>query len=93
MLFKKDDLLCTYNWISEEQASIFKGTPSRRKFDRHNGAQVLFIINSIASGTTEFSIQKGQEIEALIANNLSLATFSEVSVINWLQNFKETGSR
>ena len=93
MLFTKDNLLSTYNWINEDEASMYNGSPSRRKFDRYNGAQVLFIINSLASSTAEFSIKKGQEIEALIVNSLPLTALSEVSVVNWLQNFNETGSR
>ena len=89
MLFKKDDLLGSYNWIDED-TSIYKDTPTRRRFDRFNGNQVLFMINLCGSAVENFSIAQGQDFERVLLKNLPLKTGSEISVFNWLQNFEET---
>jgi len=88
MLFLKDHLLGDYTWASESDKSIFTGGPTRRRFDRYNGDQVLFIINIYALTLDNFSIQTGQEVEALILNNLPLQASSEISVFNWLKNLQ-----
>ena len=88
MLFQKDHLVGNYNWVDED-TSIYKDTPTRRRFDRFNGNQVLFIINLYGSTLEDFSVKQGQGFEKLLLNNLPLKTGSEISVFNWLQNFQE----
>jgi len=88
MLFLKEHLQCHhYNWINQTNVSAYNGRPSRRLFDRFNGDQVLFIINSFATLSEKFTPEKGQEIEQLIINQLPLETKSEISVFNWLRDF------
>ncbi len=87
MFFAKESLQCEhYNWVNETSLSAYNGSPSRRLFDRFNGDQVLFIINSLASQSEKFTLEEGRDIEQLIINQLPLETKSEISVFNWLSN-------
>ena len=88
MLFSKEHLLCHhYNWINETNISAYNGKPSRRLFDRFNGDQVLFIINSFAMLSEKFTLTEAQQIEHLIINQLPLEAKSEISVFNWVRDF------
>lgn len=86
MPFLKEDLLNPeFIWESEKSA-VFTGSPSRRPFDRHNGYQVLFIINFYGSLAEKTSINEGRKMEELIMYHLPEDARSEISVFNWLRN-------
>jgi hypothetical protein len=85
MLFSKEHLAGNYKWISVPGDSLFTGSPTRRLFDRWNGVQVLFIINSFAALSNNFSVEDARKVENLINNHLPQDTKSEVSVYNWLR--------
>ena len=88
MLFRKEDLQGqNYNWNNENKETFFTGVPSRRTFDRYNGEQVLFLINSCKSLTEIFTIKEGAQIEELILNKLPLEAKSEISVFKWLRGY------
>lgn len=85
MPFLKENLQNShYNW-SNANNSAFTGQPSRRLFDRDNGNQVLFIINSYGSLTDKFTTSDGHRIENLLVNELPLNAKSEISVFNWIK--------
>ena len=85
MHFQKQDMEGgNYHWNENSFQVIFSGKPSRRLFDRYNGDQVLFIINSYASLADNFSPQEGKMIEKEISDNLPLDARSEISVFNWI---------
>ena len=85
MPFLKEDLTSQqYHWDLSGD-SVFKGSPSRRTFNRYNGDQVLFIINFYGSLAEKFSIVEGRRMEQLIADQLPLEAKSEISVFNWLR--------
>jgi len=85
MAFSKQDLAGNYKWATEPGDHLLTGSPSRRLFDRWNGVQVLFIINSIAALSENFSIEEARKIESLINDRLPLDARSELSVFQWLQ--------
>ena len=85
MLFLREHLLNEYNWPVENDNALYSGVPSRRKFDRYNGYQLLFIINFYASISDRNSIKDGQLMEELINMQLPLDARSEISVFNWLR--------
>ena len=86
MHFQKQDLSeHHYNW-SEPDKNPFTGQPTRRLFDRHNGDQVLFIINFVGALSDDFSIDKGRALEKRIVDELPLDMKSELSVFNWLRS-------
>lgn len=85
MPFLKEDLNShQYNWDIPNQ-SVFTGNPSRRPFNRYNGDQVLFLINSYGSVAEKFSVLDGRRMEELINSELPLEAKSEISVFNWLR--------
>ena len=86
MHFGKQDLEGThYSWTPDSK-DLFTGPPSRRIFDRQNGNQVLFLINSYGLLLEEFTIQKGRNIEKKIQHDLPESAKSELSVFNWLRH-------
>lgn len=85
MLFLKEQLLKEYNWPEENDLALYSGVPTRRKFDRYNGYQILFIINFYASISGRNSIQDCQLMEELINLQLPLDARSEITAFNWLR--------
>lgn len=90
MPFFKEHLIGQhYNWSGTINPSALTGQPSRRFFDRFNGNQVLFIINSCESVADRFTLEDARKMEELINNFLPDEAKSEMSVFNWL---KETSA-
>ena len=86
MYFLKADLSGhDYHWEDTNQ-TVFSGTPSRRLFDRFNGAQVLYLINYYASLNEGFNQSLGRKMEELILYKLPADIKSEFSVYNWLKS-------
>lgn len=85
MAFLKEDLVGQhYSW-GNHTTSAFTGQPSRRLFDRFNGNQVLFIINSYGSQSEKFTVNEAHIIEELINKYLPVEAKSEMSVFNWIK--------
>jgi hypothetical protein len=85
MHFSKEDLQGQHYTWSNDGKSQLTGQPSRRLFDRYNGDQVLFIINSYAAMSEQFTIEEARRMEELINDYLPLGIKSEMSVFNWLR--------
>lgn len=85
MIFVKEHLSKTYEWVAGLNHSVQNNEPDRRIFDRFNGHQVLFIINYFGSSLGKLTITDGLKIEELISTQLPLETKSELSVFNWLR--------
>ena len=86
MLFLKEHLQSDhYSWENNASHSLYASGPDRRIFDRCNGNQVLFIINFFGKTLGRLTVRDGQEIEALISQQLPENTKSELSVFNWLR--------
>jgi hypothetical protein len=84
MVFGKKDLEAQdYFW---DENALYKGEPTRRVFDRHNGNQVLFLINHYGSLTGTLSLEEGRAIESWLRNQLPMASMSEVSVSRWISH-------
>ena len=90
MILKKQDLRGEYTWIDGAEQSLFNGEVTRRKFDRYNGDQLLFLINLYGSQLKQFNVEDGLKIEELLLNHLPLDAKSEISVLNWLREFEQT---
>jgi hypothetical protein len=89
MLLRKEDLKGEYTWNDGIDQNLFNGELTRRKFDRNNGDQLLFIINLYASNFKDFSIEDGQKIEEILLDQLPLEAKSEISVFNWLKEYQD----
>jgi hypothetical protein len=87
MEFLKEHLnTANYDWTDEV---TFTGNPTRRLYNRHNGNQLLFIINHYAASTDVFTLSNAVEIENMLMNQLPVESKSEISVLKWL---KETSN-
>ncbi|MFI5128765.1 MAG: hypothetical protein ACHQFX_02190 [Chitinophagales bacterium] len=87
MNFSKDNLVNNhYTWPTENNRNVFIGTPSRRLFNRYDGEQVLFIINSYGELSDQFTVEDGRKIEEMIQKELPLQSKSELSVLHWLKD-------
>jgi len=94
MSLSRENLTGSYNWHEEGHATSFTGGATRRRFNRFNGNQVLFIINVFQSLTEPFSAEEQMHVENLIQNKLPLQPQSELTVIDWLtENFVETSGK
>jgi hypothetical protein len=89
MLLRREDLKGEYIWIDGIDQNLFTGELTRRKFDRNNGDQILFLINLYGSNFKDFSIEDGLKIEELLLEHLPLEAKSEISVFNWLKEYHE----
>ena len=91
MVFDKTNLRYNhYKWQEGTPTLVFSGEPTRRMFDRFNGSQVLFLINSYAAVIDRFTAQIGEQIEELISNYLPLEKKSEISVFHWINENIQT---
>lgn len=85
MSFLKEHLLNDhYSWNNSGN-SLYTGNPSRRPFNRFDGDQVLFIINSLGSLGNTFTLHDGRRIEEMICRQLPLEAKSEMTVFHWLR--------
>ena len=59
--------------------------PDRRPFDRFNGNQSSYLINSFDQSIRQVTIEDGQRIESLIMKELPSGLKSEIAVFNWIK--------
>lgn len=82
----KDDLLYKdYNWKAKAQGD----DPSKRKadgdrFSRHEGYEMLYLLNTGFSNSNELSIATKQRIEWGIREHLPSGTQSRSDVVAWV---------
>jgi hypothetical protein len=83
MHFLKEDLSPgNYEWNND---LIYNGEPSRRLYNRNDGNQLLFVINSYAAVNTSFDTKQGLQIQNLLKYQLPVDAKSEKSVLQWLK--------
>lgn len=86
-ILKEDLAFEHYTWEANSN-SAYMGTPSRRLFNRYNGDQVLFIINSYCEEAGNLTAKDARLLEDFIINQLPLEAKSEISVLNWLKELQ-----
>jgi hypothetical protein len=88
---KKEDLLYTdYNWKAKNQGD----DPTKRKedaerFSRHEGYEMLYLLNSGFNNSKDLSIDTKQRIEWSIRNLLPSGTQSRKDVVSWVVDNNE----
>ncbi|HXL58600.1 MAG TPA: hypothetical protein VN958_20200 [Chitinophagaceae bacterium] len=86
MLFLKEHLKGNhYDWSSKIKHKELINAPDRRNFDRLNGNQILYLINSFGLSIGSLTIDDGQRIENFIMNEIPVELKSEIAVFNWLK--------
>ncbi|MCH5718581.1 hypothetical protein [Niabella hibiscisoli] len=83
MHFEKHDLnIDLYTWSNAD--ALYEGLPSRRSFDKSNGAQVLFLVNHYAAFNEQLNLRQLHLLEQLLHCELPLEARSEISVFKWM---------
>lgn len=89
---KKEDLLYTdYNWKAKSQGD----DPTKRKedaerFSRHEGYEMLYLLNSGFTNSKDLSIETKQSIEWSIRTLLPSGTQSRKDVVSWVvKNYED----
>ncbi|MDB5230822.1 MAG: hypothetical protein JWN76_1627 [Chitinophagaceae bacterium] len=86
MFFEKEHLTgSNYDWHEDYNPAKFAGTPDRRLFDRFDGNQLLYMINSFGESIGNLTVDDGQRIEKMILTELPLDIKSQIGVFNWLK--------
>ena len=82
-LYKKSDMIYDdYSWTAyENDDPKISGEPDSTLFNRHEGYEVLYMINKMAS-----SISNGKKIEKLIHNKLPSNIRKQSSVRDWIKD-------
>lgn len=86
-IYKKSDLLYTYSWtaIGKDDPKI-TGKPDSTLFNRHEGYEVLYLINEFMNEKNLISVSSGNKIERMIHNELPSNVRSQENVIKWLKD-------
>jgi hypothetical protein len=85
-LLSRNDLRFVYNWksIPNEDPRI-SGTAGTTLFNRKEGFEILYLINSFAEKHGVDQKEKGLRIEKLIKEELPLNFRSQIHAIEWLE--------
>lgn len=85
MEIKKEDLSFNhYIWDKDSDGIRQDMTPTRKIFDRNNGAHILWIANWYTNEYPEFQKTDIIKLETLLSEKLPSGLLSERSVCNWL---------
>ena len=85
-LLTKNDLEYTYSWsvISGDDPKI-SGAPDNTLFNRHEGYEVLYLINKFAQIHNLTKELSGLKLEKMIKNHLPSNIRSQINVKKWLE--------
>lgn len=87
MEIKKEDLVFNhYTWYDDDPNPRQDMIPTRKTFDRNNGAHVLWIANWYVGEYPGFQKTDIAKLEKLLSDSLPSGLMSEKSVCNWLAN-------
>jgi hypothetical protein len=86
-LLSRSDLQFSYSWLAmlEDDPKV-SGQLDSTPFNRDEGAEVLYLINTFAA---EFGLKQkdsGLKIERMIQNNLPASVRTQANVKTWLQD-------
>lgn len=83
--FNRGDLMYTYSWtaIPGDDPRI-TGEPDSTMFNRHEGYEVLYMINKCMEKWNLSSVADGEKIERLIKEKLPSDVRSQKNVFEWL---------
>lgn len=89
MAFGRNDLLGTYSWeATRGDDPKLRGEPDANEFNRHEGYEVLYLLNKFAE-KFDLQLKAFQAIERLLAE-LPSNLRSQKHVMDWLVNRWQT---
>ncbi len=83
--YSKADMLFTYEWSTREDDPALRGEPDSSLFNRHQGWEVLYMINKIMAKKGYMTVSTGNKIERLIKEHLPSDVRSQERVIKWVE--------
>ena len=86
-LMKSSDLKYTYSWtaIPPDDPRV-KGKPDSTMFNRHEGYEVLYLINHMADENNFKEKESGYKLERMIHDHLPSDIRSQENVKTWIVN-------
>jgi hypothetical protein len=85
-LLNRSELKYNYNWKPiPDNDPRFSGLPDKTLFNKKEGYEVLYLINSFAERYSLMKIETGQIIEELIQKELPFNYRCQIHVFEWLE--------
>jgi hypothetical protein len=86
-LMQKSDLAFTYSWsVVPPDSPRITGEPDSTLFNRHEGYEVLYLINKLSQTWGLKQKASGLKMERMIRNHLPAATRSQANVKAWIHS-------
>jgi hypothetical protein len=86
MFYHRSDLLFDYQWQTQDDDPKLRGEPDSSLFNRHQGWEVLYLINKFGSRHKLEMKSVGNKIERMIHDHLPADVRSQEKVSRWLQD-------
>ena len=83
--YKKSDLIYDYHWTTDPDDPRIQGEPGTDKFNREEGSEMLYLINSFASRHDIEIITVGNKIERLVRFQLPKTIQTQQEIVKWLE--------
>jgi hypothetical protein len=86
-LFNKIDMTYKgYQWTAypNDNAKV-TGNPDSTRFNRHEGYEVLYLINTLANGWNLNKVSDCQKMEKMIHKGLPSNAIMQIDVKNWIE--------
>ena len=85
VFYKKNDLVYTYNWTTEVVDPKLQGEPGLHEFNREEGWEMLYLINTFGKMHDVEIITVGNKIEKMVRFALPNAISTQKEVMDWLE--------
>ncbi|MGN6435746.1 MAG: hypothetical protein ACTHMM_04400 [Agriterribacter sp.] len=83
-IIREDLAFNHYAWYGERVEQRADMSPTRKPFDRNNGAHILWVVNWYAAEYPRFQKTDIAKLETLLSQKLPAGLLSEKSVCLWL---------
>ena len=86
-LFNKSDMQFeNYQWTAYPNDNpCITGKPDSTRFNRHEGYEVLYLINTLADGWNLSKVSDCQKMEKMIHEALPSTTIMQIHVKEWIR--------
>lgn len=82
--YQRSHLLYTYQWETRDDDPRLRGEPDHSLFNRHQGWEVLYLINKFGERYQVQTVSAGNKLERMIKQHLPGDVRSQDKVRQWL---------
>ena len=86
MFYHKSDLIYSYQWETYDDDPKLRGEPDHSLFNRHQGWEVLYLINKLGEAYHIELKSAGNKMERMIREHLPSNIRSQVNVKQWIRD-------